>query len=173
MTWRLLLVEDDDDARTSLAAMLEARGYRVIAAANGRDAIERVHFFGVRPSLVLLDWIMPVMGGEGFLAAQPDDPLLAHVPVLLQTAQLLHPSTLPPTVRAVLAKPLHFPQLLAALEQIWDERTPVPAPRLAKGTGGVPQELLTGPDPVPPEPEPPSPAPAADAQPILRPPSEP
>ncbi len=179
MTWRLLLVEDDDDARTALAAMLEARGYGVIAAPNGRDAIERIHYLGIRPSIILLDLNMPVMSGDEFLAAQPEDPLLAHVPVVLQTAQVVPPASLPPTVRAVLAKPVHFPQLLEVLARIWDERPPLATPRIAKGTGGVPQSLLVPPvDPAPelqqqqPQQQQASAA-DADAQPLVRPPSEP
>ncbi len=58
----LLLVVDDNDQNVDLlATYFAARGYRVIAARNGREALERVD--GGRPDLVLMDVQMPELDG--------------------------------------------------------------------------------------------------------------
>jgi two-component system cell cycle response regulator DivK len=57
----ILVVEDSDDIRLLLKMMLEARGYSVLEAANGREAIERAGEEQLH--LVLMDLSMPVMDG--------------------------------------------------------------------------------------------------------------
>jgi two-component system response regulator MprA len=134
----LLLVEDDDDIRETLHSVLEHRGLRVIAARNGREAIEMVRASGTRPSLILLDLLMPVMDGEAFLEAQQSDPLLAHVPVIVTTAQLSRPAVMPPTVKTVFTKPVALVDLLEAIELTCHDLPPMPV-AFAKGTGRLPE----------------------------------
>ena len=57
----ILLAEDHRDSREAMRALLEAHGYRVIEAANGREAVERA--LEERPDLVLMDIMMPEMDG--------------------------------------------------------------------------------------------------------------
>ena len=76
----ILVVDDDADARGALVEMLEDAGHRVIAAANGQQAIELLRG-GLRPALVLLDLNMPVMDGEAFYEACLGDPALRTIPV--------------------------------------------------------------------------------------------
>lgn len=57
----ILLVEDSDDIRLLMKMVLEMKGYRVIEATNGRQAIERA--LEGRPQLILMDLSMPVMDG--------------------------------------------------------------------------------------------------------------
>ncbi|MFC1835697.1 response regulator, partial [Thermodesulfobacteriota bacterium] len=64
----LLLVDDDDSVRTLGAEMLELAGYTVLTAANGREAL-RVYSRNMDEiSLVILDLVMPEMGGRKCLA---------------------------------------------------------------------------------------------------------
>jgi len=58
----ILIADDDADSRTLLSVILQKMGYRVIAAHDGTEALEKMHMPG-SPSLVLLDWIMPGMEG--------------------------------------------------------------------------------------------------------------
>jgi CheY-like chemotaxis protein len=81
----LLLVEDDDDAREGLAALLRRRGYVVRTAENGAEALDRLNRGGPLPSLILLDLMMPVMNGWEFRQAQLGDPRLCRIPVLVLT----------------------------------------------------------------------------------------
>ncbi|MBE9507367.1 MAG: response regulator, partial [Chloroflexi bacterium] len=59
----ILLVEDSERIREAGRGVLESLGYRVLAAANGREALE-VHEAEGRVDLVITDLVMPEMGGR-------------------------------------------------------------------------------------------------------------
>lgn len=82
----LLLIEDDQDIRESLAEFLEDHGYRVVAARDGRVALDHLLHEQERPCLIVLDLMMPVMDGQEFRAQQLRNPELAEIPVLLISA---------------------------------------------------------------------------------------
>ncbi|HLG18861.1 MAG TPA: sigma-54 dependent transcriptional regulator, partial [Bdellovibrionota bacterium] len=78
----ILLVEDDDSNRESVAKILEAENYRVIEAADGRQALDLLRKEEV--DLILTDFKMPAMDGMDLLkAAKVVKP---HVDVVLMTA---------------------------------------------------------------------------------------
>jgi CheY-like chemotaxis protein len=79
---RVLLVEDDPVARTLLGSILEAAGYGVALAANGREALEVLRT-GDKPFVILLDLKMPVMSGWEFREEQRRDPEMAGIPVII------------------------------------------------------------------------------------------
>ncbi len=81
----ILLVEDDYSIREAVHDILEAEGYDVVQAENGRDALQRLRA-GAPPDLIVLDLRMPVMDGWEFRAAQKNDPALATIPVLAVSA---------------------------------------------------------------------------------------
>jgi CheY-like chemotaxis protein len=62
---RILVVEDDKDLNTAYKAILKKAGHDVESALNGKSALELVGKF--KPELILLDLLMPVMGGLEFL----------------------------------------------------------------------------------------------------------
>jgi CheY-like chemotaxis protein len=64
----LMVVDDDEDIREVLKLFLEAEGYRVVTAADGRDALQQLQS-SEQPSLILLDLMMPGMDGEQFMNA--------------------------------------------------------------------------------------------------------
>jgi len=84
----VLLVVDDRPADAFLMRKaLERHGPKnveVKVAVHGRDAISMVEL-GLRPQLILLDLIMPVMDGHEFLAFRKTDALLRKIPVLVLT----------------------------------------------------------------------------------------
>jgi CheY-like chemotaxis protein len=81
----ILIVEDNQDIREGLQAVLEIMGYEVATAANGREALETLTRIEP-PGLILLDLMMPVMNGEEFRSKQLADPKLSQVPVVLISA---------------------------------------------------------------------------------------
>lgn len=81
----ILLVEDDDIIRESLAETLEDEGYGVASAANGQQALDWLRA-NPAPRLILLDIYMPVMSGTEFRQRQLDDPALAVIPVIVLSA---------------------------------------------------------------------------------------
>jgi two-component system, chemotaxis family, chemotaxis protein CheY len=78
----ILIVDDDDDIRDVLALALRVTGHAVETAADGLEAMERITG-GLRPSLILLDMMMPRMDGETFLSALRSDPRHADIRVVL------------------------------------------------------------------------------------------
>jgi serine/threonine protein kinase len=121
--WEVLIVEDDEDIRDGLASVLKARGFRTRVAADGHDALELIRRKGWRPSVILLDLMMPVMDGRQFLASQADDPFLEGIPVLLVTAQPSDDVRSFASVRGVVPKPLEMPALLQLVREVCRRNT--------------------------------------------------
>jgi CheY-like chemotaxis protein len=84
-TRRVLVVDDDVDIRETLTLVLEDEGYAVASASNGEEALAWLRA-NVRPNVILLDLMMPVMDGQEFRAEQRNDPELAQIPVIVITA---------------------------------------------------------------------------------------
>ncbi|NQU19215.1 response regulator, partial [bacterium] len=63
MAKKILIVDDQQNVRTTLSKILVKKGYDVVEAASGKEALEKVHT--ERPDLVLLDTRMPG-GMEGY-----------------------------------------------------------------------------------------------------------
>ena len=61
----VLVVEDDRDIRTVFGDAIEAEGFRVLLAANGREGLDLLQK-AQNVGLVLLDLMMPVMNGRDF-----------------------------------------------------------------------------------------------------------
>jgi CheY-like chemotaxis protein len=101
----LLLVEDDPDVSDALGTVLSDEGYRVLVAANGREALEQLRA-GARPELILCDLMMPIMDGYAFRDAQRADPAVADIPVLVLTASVLDARAGRLAAAATLQKPV-------------------------------------------------------------------
>jgi CheY-like chemotaxis protein len=81
---KVLVVEDDHLIREAIAEALDEEGFDVVEAANGREALEKLH--QERASLVLLDLMMPIMDGWQFREAQLHDPEISNIPVVVLSA---------------------------------------------------------------------------------------
>ena len=81
---RILVVDDDRFAQRLMEDMLAPLGYEVTIAGDGRTALETAR--RIRPHLVFMDVVMPVM--DGFFACQllKEDPETQHIPVVLVTS---------------------------------------------------------------------------------------
>ena len=115
---RVLVVDDEPGLREMLAANLELDGFEVVTAANGLEALRLLRALTVRPSLILLDLMMPVLDGYRFLEAQRADPELAQIPVAIITAghgvDRVRLGTTTPVVR----KPIKLAQLLELMHEL-------------------------------------------------------
>jgi CheY-like chemotaxis protein len=76
----ILVVEDHVEAREVLQQLLESLGARVVAAVDGRDALERLP--EAHPDVVLTDLAMPRLGGRELLERLRADPVHGHLPVV-------------------------------------------------------------------------------------------
>jgi CheY-like chemotaxis protein len=81
----ILVVEDDEDIRETLAGALRDEAYEVTTARDGRDALEALERTAVLPNAIVLDLMMPVMSGWEFRARQRTDPRAGRVPVVILT----------------------------------------------------------------------------------------
>lgn len=61
----ILVVEDDKDLNNAYRIILESEGHKVEVAFNGQEALKKIKTF--EPQLILLDLLMPIMGGLEFL----------------------------------------------------------------------------------------------------------
>jgi CheY-like chemotaxis protein len=115
----ILVVEDDADILRSIVQVLEDEGYSVRAAENGRAALAALRAPGATaPCVILLDLMMPVMDGWAFRAEQLRDPTLAHIPVVLLTADgaAVEKAALM-NVAGALRKPVELLTLLSAIQR--------------------------------------------------------
>ena len=81
---RILVVEDDPDLRRILKLQLEDRGYEVSEAENGAEGFQSVR--AELPDCVILDLMMPVMDGFGFLKRVRSIMNTTEVPIIILTA---------------------------------------------------------------------------------------
>ena len=80
---RILVTDDDHDIRTLLSLLLEARGYTVITASNGRDGLETAR--RERPDAIILDGNMPQMDGLEALRQLRRSERTRRIPVIMLT----------------------------------------------------------------------------------------
>ncbi|HQT90577.1 MAG TPA: response regulator [Candidatus Kryptobacter bacterium] len=85
MSSKVLLVDDDVNARIILNRVLVKGGYEVQEASNGREALEVVARF--KPDVMLVDWMMPEMDGEQLAKWIKNDPTLRFTYIILLTAK--------------------------------------------------------------------------------------
>ena len=112
----MLVIDDDSGIRDSLAACLEAEGYRVSTAANGARGLEQVQ--AARPDVVIVDLIMPVMSGDEFIARLRRDPVTAGLRVVLMTGASPLPGLPLPPADAQLPKPFELDELLEVVRRL-------------------------------------------------------
>lgn len=81
----ILIIEDDEYIRDSLAELLETEGYTVNVAFNGEEGMNALRTQG-KPSLILLDLMMPIKDGFQFREEQLQDPSFSQIPVVIMSA---------------------------------------------------------------------------------------
>jgi CheY-like chemotaxis protein len=82
----VMVIDDNPDARLVLKKLLEAAGYDVACAGDGREALSQLRQEGP-PGVILLDLSMPGMDGRQFRQQQLRDPGLADIPVVLVSGE--------------------------------------------------------------------------------------
>ena len=117
MTGTILLVEDDEPLRSTLARHLRADGYDVVESGSAEDAIANFGQ-GLRPDLLILDINLPGDTGWSLLR----DPALAAAgdpPVVVATATTINPRRLREyDVAGYLPKPFALDTLIATIERL-------------------------------------------------------
>ena len=83
---QILVVEDDPNVRGLLQTLLNSEGYDVVTASDGLAGL--VKLSTAKPALMLLDLMMPDLGGVRVLEELRADPTLADVPVIVVTGKV-------------------------------------------------------------------------------------
>jgi two-component system cell cycle response regulator DivK len=118
----ILLVDDFEDGLDMYAEYLTYRGYQVIAARNGEEAIRKARRY--RPDVILLDIRMPGMTGTDVMRVLRTDPSFAHVPIVALTAHALDKervAALDAGFDDLIPKPCIPDQLVLSVERILAE----------------------------------------------------
>ncbi|NMF57609.1 PAS domain-containing protein [Pseudanabaena yagii] len=121
----LILIADDNEANIStLSAYLEAKGYRLLLAKNGQEAIAiaKEH----RPDLILMDIQMPVIDGLEATRQIRLDPNLVNVPIIAITALAMtgdREQCLAAGANEYITKPVKLKQLASDIQQLLPKRT--------------------------------------------------
>jgi PAS domain S-box-containing protein len=80
----VLVVDDDDSLRELIADVLRDEGYRLLSARDGQEALDQIAV--EPPALIMLDWMMPRLGGEAFAAELRQRYPSLDVPIVVMTA---------------------------------------------------------------------------------------
>jgi len=80
---RVLIVDDDRALAKSISYELEQRGYITFISHDGKEGLAAAK--RIRPELIVLDMVMPVMDGYDFLEAKKGDPEIANIPTIALT----------------------------------------------------------------------------------------
>lgn len=109
----ILLVEDNEPSRDALSRRLQRRGFRVLAAADGQQAVclAREH----APHLILMDLGLPVIDGWEATRRLKGDAATRHIPIIVLSAHAMtdhREKSLAAGADGFDAKPVRFEQLL-------------------------------------------------------------
>jgi DNA-binding response OmpR family regulator len=114
-----ILVVDDDHAISNAITDILIDDYRVITAHTGREGFNVAKM--AQPDLILMDAMMPDMGGFEAIRVLANDPATAKIPVIMVTGRGFDSSTVSlikdePNVVSFLGKPFHPKDLRAAVK---------------------------------------------------------
>ena len=122
----LLIVEDDPDILKLLDATLTFRGYRVITAKNGKDALEAIQL--KRPAIVITDIMMPTLDGFGLVHRIRINPETREIPVVFITATYVtredREFALNIGATRFIQKPVDLEKFLATIAELIDQELP-------------------------------------------------
>jgi len=116
----VLIVEDELLVSRSLVELLEHHGHTARVADDAVEALEMMQHARYRPTVIVLDLILPNMSGRTFLELKSADPAIADIPVVVFTGSATR--DLPKGASRLLTKPTNEEALLAALQKAVDER---------------------------------------------------
>ncbi len=121
MAARILLVDDDDDARGALAEALGGADVEVYTAEDGEAALRLIRTMPLQPTVVVLDLMMPVMGGISFLQHRAIDPKILAIPVIVLSSESSVADDLEGSVLAFLPKPASLRRLLELIDAVTND----------------------------------------------------
>src|SRR5688572_14812106 len=114
---KILVVEDNDLNREMLSRRLVKRGYELVYAGDGQEAVEKA--VAARPDLILMDMSLPVMDGWEATRRIRENAALAAVPIIALTAHAMsgdREKAIEAGCNDYEPKPVELPSLLEKIE---------------------------------------------------------
>jgi CheY-like chemotaxis protein len=112
----VLIVEDEEPIRQVIADVLRDRGFDALPAANGAEALRLLD--SVRPDVVVLDLLMPVMHGWAFMENYIQKTAGQPIPIVVLSVNPALPRSFNSLgVKEVVAKPFDVDALLEAVDR--------------------------------------------------------
>jgi CheY-like chemotaxis protein len=118
----ILIVDDDPSLLEVLGRKLKATGFHVLTADNGVKAIDLAKM--KQPDLIIMDLIMPVMGGAAALIALKDDKETSRIPIFILSGADLEAEGLDPErigFDIIFHKPFRFADLMSRIQDVLKE----------------------------------------------------
>ncbi len=116
----LILIAEDNEANImTISSYLTAKGYRLVLAGNGQEAIEKA--MSAQPDLILMDIQMPVMDGLEATKQIRQIPSLVNIPIIALTALAMtgdRDRCIAAGANEYIAKPVKLKQLTYTIEQL-------------------------------------------------------
>jgi CheY-like chemotaxis protein len=114
----ILIIEDDHDTRVTLRKALEDESYVVASVTNGKDALDVIRSGSIRPAVILLDLMLPMVNGYDLLEKLRKETGLLNMTIIVITASFPSEEQSKKLGKLkVLSKPLNLPKLLEAIEE--------------------------------------------------------
>ena len=118
MAKKILVVDDEPGSVLLFESMLKKRGYQVIAASDGDEAIQKAR--KEKPDLIVLDIMMPKVDGTEVAMTLREDELTKNIPIFFITALIAHADKIEiadTSNSPVFAKPVNLNEFLAKIQQ--------------------------------------------------------
>jgi CheY-like chemotaxis protein len=117
MTKRILVIEDDTSIRELLVELLESEGYAVASAINGLEGLKYLQS-EIKPDLILIDLMMPVMDGYSFRTEQLKNPTWSMIPTVVMSAEANAKEKMKNfNITAFLSKPVELDTILKTVSR--------------------------------------------------------
>ncbi|MBI3864109.1 MAG: response regulator [Planctomycetia bacterium] len=120
---KILLVDDEEMNRDFLQRRLQKRGYEVVTAIDGAEACAKIA--GIRPDLVLMDVMMPVLDGLQATRNIRSQPETKEIPVIALTAMAMEgdrEKVIEAGCDDYATKPIDLPVLLEKMQALLERR---------------------------------------------------
>jgi len=120
---KILVVDDDPDARDFFVTVLEDHGYETVMARDGNEALQRLEEEGI-PDLVTLDVTMPEKSGVGVYRKLREEESYKEIPVIIITGvsddfkQFISSRRQVPPPNGYLSKPIEPKDLIGKVEEL-------------------------------------------------------
>ena len=119
----VLVAEDNSEIRELVCTELEAEGFKVISATNGKEAVSKTR--NLKPDVIVMDLVMPVMNGIEAIERLKNDEATRHIPIIVGTVSEEKEDIVKSFESGAIAyttKPYFIPELMAKINSVLESK---------------------------------------------------